>query len=406
MPLPSQTARTASIGRATMYRRKRSNLRPVAGAGAVVLVLGLGVWGIAKFALGGDGQPLSPQTAGATPPAAPKLLATDSPAAERPAERVAEAPPPAPLLELHQGRGPSNDPPETAPKLNPQPPEIAPRPDPTPANPPAAVPAQTISAPSDLQPALATARQKQLAGELVAARSLYSRVLADPRLSEGDRASLRAELTKINDDLVFSPKVAKDDPFTAIYAVQSNDNLIRISQRLGLGPDHRLLARINRLSNPDRLNLGQKLKVVKGPFHVIVHKSAYRLDLYMGPTERQDQWVYIRSFRVGLGSDGSTPVGEFIVKKGAKLINPPWINPRTGEQFAGADPKNPIGKHWIAIEGVGESSQYVGFGIHGTIEPDSIGQQRSMGCVRMLPDDIALMYELLGEVASTVKIQP
>ena len=35
----------------------------------------------------------------------------------------------------------------------------------------------------------------------------------------------------------------------------------------------------------------------------------------------------------------------------------------------------------------------------------SIGQQRSMGCVRMGADDIALMFELMGETLSTVKIQ-
>jgi lipoprotein-anchoring transpeptidase ErfK/SrfK len=99
-------------------------------------------------------------------------------------------------------------------------------------------------------------------------------------------------------------------------------------------------------------------------------------------------------------------VGTFTVRKGSKMVNPPWVNPRTGEQFAGGDPKNPIGKHWIGIEGQGEAAAYAGYGLHGTIEPESIGQQRSMGCVRMLADDIALMYELLTEQGSQIQIRP
>src|SRR6185436_17727701 len=100
----------------------------------------------------------------------------------------------------------------------------------------------------------------------------------------------------------------------------------------------RLIQRINRMSDPNRLSLGQKLKLIKGPFHGVVNKSAFRFDLWIGPTEQPQQWVYVRSFTVGLGEQGSTPVGTFIVKKGSKLVNPPWTNPRTGEHFEGGDP--------------------------------------------------------------------
>ena len=46
------------------------------------------------------------------------------------------------------------------------------------------------------------------------------------------------------------------------------------------------------------------------------------------------------------------------------------------------------------------------FGLHGTIDPDSIGKEKSMGCVRMGSDDIALIYELLTEKVSVIKIEP
>ena len=59
--------------------------------------------------------------------------------------------------------------------------------------------------------------------------------------------------------------------------------------------------------------IGQQLKIVKGPFHAVVSKSAFRMDVYAGPTPAPSSigtsglgagaepgWVYIRSFNVGL----------------------------------------------------------------------------------------------------------
>src|SRR5262249_34076131 len=160
---------------------------------------------------------------------------------------------------------------------------------------------------------------------------------------------------------------AKDDPFADTYLVQGGDNLIKIAQKLGLAPDYRLIARVNGMKNVHSLREGQKIKVVKGPFHAVVHKGVYRLGLELGGPEKPGAGVYVRSFRVGRGAEDGTPVADFIVKKGSKLTDPPWTNPRTGEHFPGGDPKNPIGHRWIGLEGVGESTQYKSYGIHGTI---------------------------------------
>jgi lipoprotein-anchoring transpeptidase ErfK/SrfK len=131
------------------------------------------------------------------------------------------------------------------------------------------------------------------------------------------------------------------------------------------------------------------------------------MDVWMGPADKPEEWVYVRSFNVGLGAaESETPVGTFIVKKGSKLVDPPWTHPKTGEHFNGGDPKNPLGHFWVGLEGTGESTSFAGYGIHGTIEPESIGQRRSMGCVRLVDADIALVYELMGESLSTVKIVP
>jgi len=136
----------------------------------------------------------------------------------------------------------------------------------------------------------------------------------------------------------------------------------------------------------------------------VVNKADYRLDLFAGSPDEPENWIYIRSFKVGLGTDNGTPVGTFVIKN--KQSNPPWTNPKTGERFGADDPKNPIGEYWLGFKGVGPAAVYEGFGLHGTIEPESIGQQRSMGCVRMAAEDIALVYEMLTEQISTVRIAP
>ncbi|MBL8757127.1 MAG: L,D-transpeptidase, partial [Phycisphaerae bacterium] len=188
---------------------------------------------------------------------------------------------------------------------------------------------------------------------------------------------------------------------------------IRAKQSLPI--DWRLLQRINKV-NPNALRVGQKLKLVRVPFHAVVRKSEYRLDLYMGdpptptstsagPDGQDPSWTFVRAFPVGLGEGNGTPEGTFVVRPRSKLVNPHWVNPRTGERFGADDPKNPIGEYWIGLEGADEASKkFTSYGLHGTIDPSSIGASKSMGCVRMAADDIALMFEVLAERVSTVRI--
>jgi hypothetical protein len=449
MSLPSQSSRGSGNARSYMSRNKGLNLKPIAiGAAAVAVVAGV-VWGISKLGGKSDLGPQSAAAAPAKPLTGPSPIAGLKPTTPTQGAASTPTPPPAPIvatppaaeppmLELRQGRprpettpglrniaGSNPPPPPVAAPLNPPPPaptvSTAPKTTtapgagvPKPSSPlPPANPAPQAQNPSitpglaaDLEGLIASGFQALAAADGVAARAMLSRAVADSRLPEPDKASLREELAKISDDLVFSTRLAPGDPFVMSYSVQSGDSLVKINQKNNLGPDWRLIQRINRMSDAHRLSLGQRLKLIKGPFHCVVNKSAFRLDVWMGPGESSDQWVYVRSFKVGLGENGSTPPGSYIVKKGSKLVNPPWVNPRTGERFDGGDPKNPIGKFWVGLEGVGDASTNTGYGIHGTIDPESIGQQRSMGCVRMATDDIALVFELMGEQVSTVKIQP
>lgn len=243
-------------------------------------------------------------------------------------------------------------------------------------------------------------------GELVSARAVLNDALNSRDATESDKARIREELSTVNQELFFGTKVYPGDTLSEMYEIQSGDSLARITARQSLTVDWRLIQRVNRISNPSRIRVGQKIKLVRGPLHAVVTKSDYRLDLYAGPPGAPSQWTYIRSFPVGLGEADSTPVGEFVVRTDSKLINPVWRNPRTGEYFAADNPDNPIGERWVGIEGVGQYANLDGYGIHGTIDPGSIGSDASMGCVRMQDDDVEIVYESLVEQVSQVIIRP
>jgi len=124
------------------------------------------------------------------------------------------------------------------------------------------------------------------------------------------------------------------------------------------------------------------------------------MDLYL-----QDN-TFVRSFRVGLGKPGKeTPTGLWRVKSGRKLIKPVWPDRETGKTYYPEDPDYPLGSRWIGLEGLkGNAKGREGFGIHGTKDPEQIGTADSRGCIRMKNGEVILIYNLLEEGLSTVKV--
>jgi hypothetical protein len=212
-------------------------------------------------------------------------------------------------------------------------------------------------------------------GELYhAQRELSRRYWRNP----DEREELRPKLDEIAGELFFSPQPHFEEP----YVVQPGDQMRVIAQRYRISWDY--LARLNH-TEPRKLRATQRLKVVRGPFSAIISLSAFELVVHL-------RGVYVRSYRCGAGTPGTTPKGTFTVKN--KLKNPTYYGP--DGVIAADDPANPLGERWIDI---GNS-----YGIHGTIEPRSIGRNESRGCIRLLNDDIDEVYDLLT-IGSTVRIQ-
>ncbi|MBC7820115.1 MAG: L,D-transpeptidase family protein [Planctomycetaceae bacterium] len=215
------------------------------------------------------------------------------------------------------------------------------------------------------------------AGQVVEAHKALSKLFwQQPEL----RSSVQERIGLTAKAIYFSPQPHVQEP----YVVQAGDQLRRIATKHHVPWQY--LSRLNRV-DPKRLREGQKLKVIDGPFGAVVTLSDFELTLHHGGQ-------YVRSYSCCIGKNNSTPVGKFKVLN--KVTSPQYTDP-DGKVFASGDPKNPLGSHWLDL---GES-----YGIHGTIEPDSIGKAESRGCIRLLNADVAEVYDLL-DLATEVVIRP
>lgn len=249
---------------------------------------------------------------------------------------------------------------------------------------------------------LSDAKLKLDSNDLLSARKILNDGLASGRLSGSDADAAKKQIEEINETLVFSAKKFPDDPWAGSYQVVGGERLGTIANKHSVSWE--LLARVNGVT-PKKLRSGQWIKVFKGPFHAVVYKSQFRMELYLGAPGGEGS-MYVRSFPVGLGKDNSTPTGLWICKAGDKIRNPRYYPPRGGDILAPDDPKNPLAGYWIAIEGLeGQALGKESYGIHGTIDPTSIGRMESMGCIRLKPQDISWVYDLLVDGKSKVLIK-
>ncbi|MBW4083166.1 L,D-transpeptidase [Paenibacillus sp. S150] len=102
------------------------------------------------------------------------------------------------------------------------------------------------------------------------------------------------------------------------------------------------------------------------PLTIIVDKQNYRLAVTSGS-------IILRNYEVGLGGD-RTPEGEFAISD--KVVNP---NGRDNGEFGSR----------------GMQLSDTNYAIHGTNEPDSIGRDESLGCIRMEREDAEELFAMV-----------
>lgn len=168
---------------------------------------------------------------------------------------------------------------------------------------------------------------------------------------------------------------------STLYEVRSGDNLTVIAKKHGVTVG---LIRTANAMTSDRLDVGQKLRIPSYKFSVWVDKSDNTLVL------KGDQDI-LKTYTVSTGTNNSTPVGTFKVTD--KLENPTWYKAGLPGRQAGAvippgSADNQLGTRWLGIS-------LKGYGIHGTIDPESLGKQVTAGCVRMKNEEVEELYSLI-----------
>ena len=174
---------------------------------------------------------------------------------------------------------------------------------------------------------------------------------------------------------VFSKRFS---PLVETYTVKPGDSLNKIARARGTTEE--AIQRLNQVRGTI-IQPGQRLILLPGKPRIYVKKSEFRLWLML-----EDR--VLLEFQVGLGRDNSTPASVFVIKD--RQRDPIWYRP--GEPpIPYGDPRNILGSRWLGFK----NTDLVGFGIHGTTEPSSIGKEASSGCIRLRNDDVEVLWDLV-----------
>jgi lipoprotein-anchoring transpeptidase ErfK/SrfK len=207
-------------------------------------------------------------------------------------------------------------------------------------------------------------------GDMLKAKEAYQGILRDH--SDFEKIEeVQGELEHLNMKILFSNV---QTPQTVIHEVGSGDTLGKLAKRYGTTVE--LIKAGNNLRS-DTIQVGQRIRVWIGKFNVFVDKSQNVLMLRQGDE-------ILKVYKVSTGENNSTPAGTFKIT--SRLVDPVWFN--RGAVVPSDSPQNVLGSRWLGFD-------IPTYGIHGTIEPETIGQQVTAGCVRMRNQDVEELYSIL-----------
>jgi hypothetical protein len=222
-----------------------------------------------------------------------------------------------------------------------------------------------------------------LTGDRLERRQLLSVALSEGAVQGADYETVGHMLRELN----VAPNTSLIPLLTLErHTVASGDNLWTLvnkvfPDRYGVSVEVGLVKLVNGMSS-DRLRVGQMLLVPIGELRLSVDVHQHALVAWFGD-------VALSAYRVGLGKDERTPLGTFVIK--VKQEDPAWFF--DGRVIPHGDPENILGTRWMGFD---DQPGAMGFGIHGTMAPDSIGFSESMGCVRMRNHEVEELFQLVA----------
>ncbi len=237
--------------------------------------------------------------------------------------------------------------------------------------------------PEEIAEFLRSARTQMNGDNLMAARNFCYRILASSNVQPFSQTWWDTVdiLGKVN--MVFF-KTDAPCPGKVRYEVQSDDTLIGIANKF-----ETTVAAVQEANDLEpansRIYPGMILNIYVGRWRIDVSKTHFALILY-------DNGNIFKVYRVGIGRQDRTPVGEFVIKN--RIREPAWTPP--GRRIPFGDPENVLGTRWLGLAPVGDTDPTLqGYGIHGTWEPDTIGTAASQGCIRMKNEEVNELFDII-----------
>jgi L,D-transpeptidase ErfK/SrfK len=206
-------------------------------------------------------------------------------------------------------------------------------------------------------------------------------------------ATHRFEIDAVHDDVVGQLQVT---------VVGKHDTLPDIARRFNVGYEE--IVRANPGVDPWLPGVGREVVVPTQfvlPFAerkgIVVNVAAMRI--YYFPPAKAGEKQVVYTYPIGIGKVGwSTPEGK--TKVVSKQKNPEWRptasiraeHKKNGEILPAvvpAGPDNPLGTHKMTLG-------WPSYLIHGTNKPYGVGLRSSHGCLRLYPEDIPRLFDMVG----------
>ena len=179
------------------------------------------------------------------------------------------------------------------------------------------------------------------------------------------------------------------------YQTRGGESLIELARRFGLGYNE--ITEANPKLDPFVPGDGATIAIpaawilpdLPGYDGIVINLSEMRL--YYFPEKKK---LSVMTFPIGVGSEGKeTPLGTFRIVE--KMVNPSWYVPESIikekpelPKVVPPGPDNPLGSHAMRL-----SERTIL--IHGTNRPYAVGRKASHGCIRMYPEDIPKLFQMV-----------
>jgi lipoprotein-anchoring transpeptidase ErfK/SrfK len=206
--------------------------------------------------------------------------------------------------------------------------------------------------------------------DIIKARDIYQLILKKYQ-NIRNISEVQDKLGKLNIAILFSKTITDKD---VRYEVEPGDTLINIAKKFGTTVE--LIKAANFLKG-DNIQARAKLKISKAKYKILIDKSQNLLTL-LGDDD------IVKVYRVSTGENNCTPTGNFKIVN--KIIDPVWYTEKA--VVPAESPDNVLGSRWLGFN-------LPGYGIHGTVSPEKIGQQATKGCIRMINAEVEELYKIV-----------